>query len=390
MRAMPRFPAASPAVAALPPSVYSPLVARLARYAGEKYPFHLGDTWKEPPEVARMERFSVERHPGMHRYPPVPGRADLLAALAQRHVERTGLPTTPEDLLVTGGATAAIGAAETALLAPGDEILILAPYWPLVEGAARTSHAVPVAVPILHRGLPTVAALVTALEAAVTPRTSALYFNTPHNPTGLVFPRSHVEALVAFARRHELWLFADDVYEDLLYDGEHVSARALAPERTLSFHSFSKSCGMAGNRVGWVAGPRTAMEEVRKVALFTWYSAPQASQLAALATLSPEGKAWLAATRAEYADTGARVAEVLGVPAPQGSTFLFLDASPVLDARGLAGFVEDCVEDGLLVAPGPSFGPFPTWIRLCFTAAPPDVTVRGARKLAARLGRSGG
>lgn len=385
---MPRFPAASPAVAALPASVYSPLVARLARHPGEKYPFHLGDTWKEPPAGARMEDLTIARFPGMHRYPPVPGRADLLAALAARLVERTGVPTTAEDVLVTGGATAGIGAALTALLAPGDEILILAPYWPLVEGATRTANAVAVPVPVLHRGLPSVAELVAALEARLTPRTSVLYFNTPHNPTGLVFPRAHVQALVDFARAHDLWLMADDVYEDLRYTGDHVAGRALAPERTLSFHSFSKSCGMAGNRVGWVAGPRAAMDEVRKVALYTWYSAPQASQLAALATLSPEGEAWLAATRAEYANTGAEVAALLAVPAPEGSTFLFVDVSAALDARGLGGFVEDCVEDGILVAPGPSFGPFPTHVRVCFTAVPPEVTLRGARKLAGRLRRT--
>lgn len=384
---MPRFPAASPAVAALPASVYSPLVARLARFSGEKYPFHLGDTWKEPPAPARMEALATARHPGMHRYPPVPGRSDLIEALVRRHVDRTGVDTTPEHVLVTGGATAGIGAAITALLSPGDEILILAPYWPLVEGAARTANAVPVPVPVLHRGLPPVDELVAAIEARVTPRSAVLYVNTPHNPSGLVLPRGHVQALVDLARRHDLWLFADEVYEDLRYAGEHVAARALAPERTLSFHSFSKSCGMAGNRVGWMVGPKVAMDEVRKVALYTWYSAPQASQLAALATMSPEGEAWLAETRAEYADTGARVAARLGVPAPEGSTFLFVDAAPVLGPRGLAGFVEDCVDDGILVAPGPSFGPFPTHVRVCFTAVPPDVTLRGAAKLAARLGR---
>jgi aspartate/methionine/tyrosine aminotransferase len=382
---MPRFPAASPAIAALPASVYSPLVARLARHPGERYPFHLGDTWKEPPSGARMGDLAADRFPGMHRYPPVPGRPDLLAALARRHEERTGVPTAADDLLVTAGATAGVSAALAALLAPGDEVLILAPYWPLVEGAARAAQAVPVPVPALHRGLPPVDALVAAFEDRVTPRTAALYLNTPHNPTGLVLPRAHVEALVALARRHGLWVLADDVYEDLRYAGEHVAARSFAPERTISFHSFSKSCGMAGNRVGWLAGPPAALEPIRKVALHTVYSAPQPSQVAALATMSPEGEAWLAQTRAEYADTGARVAALLGVAPPEGSTFLFLDVAPVLGARGLAGFVEDCVGDGILVAPGPSFGPFPTYVRVCFTAVPPDVTLRGARRLAARL-----
>jgi N-succinyldiaminopimelate aminotransferase len=80
-------------------------------------------------------------------------------------------------------------------------------------------------------------------------------------------------------------------------------------------------------------------------------------------------------------------AEALGVPPPQGSAFLFLDVSERLDERGLPGFLEDCVEQGLFLAPGPSFGPYPGHARLCFTAAPPDVTRRGLGKLARLLGR---
>ena len=90
---------------------------------------------------------------------------------------------------------------------------------------------------------------------------------------------------------------------------------------------------------------------------------------------------------ASHAEELAEEAARLGLPAPQGSTFLFLDVAEQLDGRGLEGLLEDCVERGLLVAPGPSFGPYPTHVRLCFTAAPPDVVARGVEVLATLLGR---
>jgi N-succinyldiaminopimelate aminotransferase len=284
------------------------------------------------------------------------------------------------------GATGALGAVAGALLAPGDQVLILAPHWPLIAGIVRSFHATPVAVPYLGE--------VTDLEGAVeavasrrTPATVALYLSTPNNPTGRVIPRDQLEALAEWARAEGLWLIADEVYEDYCYRGEHVYLRALAPERTFAAYSFSKAYGMAGNRVGYAVGPAAAMAEVRKVSTHTFYSAPTAGQVAALRVLEGRGAAWLAASRERYRDLGAAAARRLGVPAPDGSAFLFLDVADRLDERGLLGFLEDCGERGLFLAPGPSFGPYPTHVRLCFTAAEPEVVARGVEVLAGMLGR---
>jgi N-succinyldiaminopimelate aminotransferase len=147
---------------------------------------------------------------------------------------------------------------------------------------------------------------------------------------------------------------------------------------------------MAGNRCGHVVGPREVMAELRKVSTHSFYSTPTASQLAAEAVLAGPGREWIAHARESYQAAGRQAAERLGVPPPEGSTFLFLDVADRLDERGLGGLLEACVERGLFVAPGPSFGPYPTHIRLCFTAAPPDVVARGVEALAAVLGRSSG
>ncbi len=390
---MPRFPEVAPTVAAIPGAVYSKLAHRLDGYKGEIYPLSVGDTWMEPPVGCRMEDQRVADHPGMHRYAPVQGIPELVARLAERVGRRSGAPTGPENVLMTTGATGGLSTVAGAIVAPGDEVLILAPYWPLISGIVRSFHGTPVPVPFLAAPDPSYA-LPDSPESAVeqvarfkTDRTIALYLSTPNNPSGLAIPRAWIEALVDWACREDLWLIADEVYEDYLYEGEHAYTRPLAPERTFAAHSFSKAFGMAGNRCGYIVGPAATMAELRKVSTHGFYSTPTASQLAALAALSPAGDAWIANSRALYTETGAKAAARLGVPAPQGSTFLFLDVAEHLQEDGLEGLLGDCADQGLLVSPGPSFGPYPTHARVCFTAAPPDVVERGIEILARRLGR---
>jgi N-succinyldiaminopimelate aminotransferase len=383
---VPRFPQYSPAVAGIPGSVYSSLAHRLATFEGETYPLHVGDTWLEPPDGCRMEDLRTADYPGLHRYAPPHGLPALVEAVAEQVAARTGVPTTPNEVLMATGATGALGAVAGALLAPGDEVLILAPYWPLIAGIVRSFHATPVPVPYLGAVSDAVGA-VEAVTAHRTPATVALYLNTPNNPTGRVIPRDQVEALADWGRAEGLWLIADEVYEDYCYRGEHVYLRALAPERTFAAYSFSKAYGMAGNRIGYAVGPAEAMDQVRKVSTHTFYSAPTAGQVAALRLLEGRGEPWLSTTRERYRELGAAAARRLGLPAPEGSTFLFLDVADRLDERGLLGFLEDCVERGLFLAPGPSFGPYPTSVRLCFTSAEPEVVARGVEVLAGMLGR---
>ncbi|HXO19280.1 MAG TPA: pyridoxal phosphate-dependent aminotransferase [Thermoanaerobaculia bacterium] len=384
---MPRHPHVAPTVADIPGAVYSSLAHRLATFKGEVYPLHVGDTWREPAEGCRMEDIRVADHPGMHRYAAPQGMPPLLDALVERTRQRTGVPVTRDNILITAGATGGLGAVAGAIVEPGDEVLILAPYWPLIAGIVRSFHGIPVPVPFFGKADSPETA-VELVRERFTPKTIALYFNTPNNPTGRVIPRSWIEALVAWAASEDLWILSDEVYEDYLYSGEpHTYGLPLAPERTFASHSFSKAYGMAGNRCGHVVGPAAVMGDLRKVSTHSFYSTPTASQIAAVRALGEPGDRWIAESRKLYREAGERAAARLGLPAPQGSTFLFLDVAEQLDGRGLEGLLEDCVERGLFVAPGPSFGPYPTHVRLCFTAAPPDVVARGVEALAGVLGR---
>ncbi|MDL2718559.1 MAG: pyridoxal phosphate-dependent aminotransferase [Acidobacteriota bacterium] len=380
---MPRPPGRSPAAAALRGSPYSTLLAKMATHRGEVYPLHVGDTWKHAPEGCRPEEIGPGI-PGINRYTDVWGLPELRDAIAARTAARSGAAVSRANVLVTGGATAGLMAAVCALVSPGEEVLLLAPRWPLIEGHVRLAGAVPIEVPLFLGDL-SPESVVAALEAQATDRTVALYLNTPNNPSGRLIPRASLAALAAWARRRDLWIFADEVYEDYAYAAPHAYAFPFAPERTVAAHSLSKAYGLAGARLGWLVGPSAALAEIVKFGAHTVYSAPTASQHAALRILAGAGDAWVAEARAEYAATGAEAARRLGLGAPEGGTFLFLDIARALDERGLLGLLEDVASEGLFLAPGPSFGPFPTHVRLCYTAVPPEVALRGVDLLAKRL-----
>jgi aspartate/methionine/tyrosine aminotransferase len=380
---MPEFPTFSPSVTAMGGSVYSALAHRLATHAGEVYPLHVGDTWMEPAIGCRMEDLPVSANPGVHKYASPHGLPTLLDRLCDRANSRMNVPTAPANALVTAGATGGLTGVVGALLSPGDDVLIVAPFWPLIAGMVRCFHGNPIPVPFHEIDGPEAA--LEALNDALTPRAVAVYISSPNNPTGRLLPPSWLAAIADWARTHDLWIISDEVYEDYVYTGEHAYMRSLAPERTFSAHSFSKAYGMAGNRVGYVFGPANAMAQVQKVTTHAYYCSPRASQVQAAKVLVV-GDRWLASAHQKYAELGRYAAQKLGTPPPEGGTFVFLDVSSALDDDGLMGFLGRCADRGLLLAPGTSFGPYPTHVRVCFTSAPPDVVKRGVGLLSDLLG----
>lgn len=386
---MPGYPKVARAIAAMPSSVYSSVTARLKAYQGEVYPLHIGDTWMEPAVGCRMEDLKVEDHPGLHRYTPSAGLPELRTAIAQRTEAETGSTTGSSEVLISAGATAALSTVVGALVDPGDEVLIMAPYWPLIGGMVRAFRGEPVEVPFFAGSqLPhSPQSAVEAFRSRMTKRTVAIYLNTPHNPSGRVLPADWSQAILRWATEAGLWVLSDEVYAPFVYVGEHSSLRPLAPERTVTIGSFSKAYGMTGNRCGYLVGPAELLAQCNKIGTNTYYCAPRASQVAALAALSsPLAAAWVAEAKAKYHRLGRMAAEKVGLPEPEGSTFLFLNVADQLGDRGLLGFLEDCADRGLLVASGPSFGPYPTHIRVCFTCAEPPLVERGFEVLARLLG----
>ncbi|MEM9173989.1 MAG: pyridoxal phosphate-dependent aminotransferase [Myxococcota bacterium] len=373
----------------MPGAIYSPFADRMADHPGPLFPLHVGDTWRDPFVGARAEDIAAADHPRLHAYGDTRGLPELIEALVAKLARRNGLTHGSDEILVTAGATGGLATVAGATLSPGDEILILAPFWPLIRGIAQSFRATPVEVPFFDR-VTSAEEAVAAVAANLTSKSRVLYVSTPSNPTGRVLPGDWLEALARLARAHDLWIFSDEVYEDYHYAGgpsAHVSMARFAPERTVSVYSFSKSYAMAGQRVGYLAAPAALIQNARKIGTHVYYHAPIVAQRTALAALEG-GADWLETAHAQDREVGRRVAERLGLEAPSGGTFLFLDVRERLDERGLHGLLEDCFARGVLVAPGSSCGKdYGEWIRLSFTAAPAADVIEAATRLAKVLGR---
>jgi aspartate/methionine/tyrosine aminotransferase len=389
---MPRFPDLSPAARALRESIFSRLQGTLARHGADGVPLHLGDTHRLPPPAAR--RFPVE-DAALYRYGAPAGEAALLAALVDKLRRHNGFDwAAPEHLQITVGATHALAAAARTLVAPGDEVIVPTPHWPLIRGIVTNAGGVPVEVSLTQRLYADPSLDAAALvEPLVGPRTVALYVTTPNNPDGKVLARRHVEQLAELARRHDLWVLADEVYEDLAYDAPHVSIASLPgmAERTVTAFSLSKTYALAGHRLGYAVGPTETMRALRKVANHTVYNVPAVLQEVARAVLvDPASADWLADARREYREARDAAAAALSAPGflPEGGTYLFLDLRPHVGAEGIWPLVERLLDAGVSISPGEQFGRgFEAHARLCFSAVPRARLTVGLERLERTLAR---
>ena len=222
---------------------------------------------------------------GDTHYTDIPGRPALRAAIARDHVERGGADVGPRNVIVLGGAQNALFAASLCLFEPGDEVLALDPMYVTYEASVRVSGADIVAVaPKPESGFrPDLA----ALERAVTSRSRAILFSNPSNPTGVVMAEAELAGIAEIARRHDLWVIADEVYAALTFDAPHLSISALPGmrERTVTVASLSKSQAMTGWRCGWIVAPEPLIQHLERLALCMLYGSPGFIQEAALVAL---------------------------------------------------------------------------------------------------------
>ncbi|HEY2736371.1 MAG TPA: pyridoxal phosphate-dependent aminotransferase [Polyangiales bacterium] len=381
---MPRFPLSAPSAQSLSDRVFGQLVRRSGKQTDRVYPLHVGDTYLEPLALARAEAQSSSAHARLHNYAPVQGEPELLHAIVNKVERRSGLALDPENVQVMAGATAAMGIICNALLEPGDEVLLPSPFWPLMRGAIRARGAIPVEVPLFTRLDEPGFDPLSALEAAITDRTCAIYLNTPHNPTGRILPVGLIEGIAQLASAHDLWIFSDEVYEDVYFTPKppaSLFARKDLAARTIATHSVSKAYGLAGARVGYTHGPHDAMEVIRGVQTFYSYCAPRPMQFGAAQAIA-HGDGWLDQMRSIYGSAGRASAEALDIPAPEGGTFLFFDLAHFMRrSETLKDILERCLDAGVMLTPGTACGQdFGTWARLCFTVVP-EPELREALKL---------
>lgn len=316
------------------------------------------DVRTDPAILGAMDASARGGHTG---YAALRGTEGLRRAVAARVAARTGVPTGPANVLITPGGQAALFAAHHLVGEAGDRALFVDPYYATYPGTIRGAGLVPVAVAArAEDGFVPRAEAIAA--AAVAEGAVSLLVNSPNNPTGAVYPRAAMEAIAEVARAADLWLVSDEVYDAQVWEGEHVSPRALPgmAERVLVVGSMSKGHAMTGSRAGWIVGPEAAVEALGVLTTHTTYGVPGFVQDAAEFALGL-GEAFEAAVAAPFRrrrDIAMRLVAgqraVRAVPAG-GAMYVMLDVRATgLSGAGFAGRLLD--EERIAVMPGESFG----------------------------------
>ncbi len=347
-------------------------------------PFRLdqGDVSFDSPDSVKsaMARAIAENKTHYLQTAGVPRLRELIAAKL-RAKNRIPIDDT-EEVLVTHGGIHGLYLICRALLEPGDEVLIPDPEWPPTAGNILAARGVPVACPLYEsKGW---RYDLDELESKITAKTRALYINSPNNPTGGVLAREDLVRLAAIARERSLWVISDEAYEDVVFEGEHVSIASLPGmhERTIPFYTLSKSYAMTGLRLGYVSIPdKVIRDRATKLLFYTASNVASIVQFGGIGALEgPQDcieafRTELRARRDLFYDGIARVAgEVFSGRPPAGAFYAFLRIDPKWDGgdRSTASIswriVEYLIKNGRIGAvPGVDFGVNGEgYVRLCF------------------------
>lgn len=349
--------------------------------------FGAGEPDFPTPDYVVEAAVAAAREPRFHRYTPAGGLPELRAAIAEKTRRDSGYEVEPSQVLVTNGGKQAIYEAFAAMLDPGDEVIVVAPYWTTYPESVKLAGGVPVFV-VTDESTGYLAG-VEQLEAARTERTKVLVFVSPSNPTGAVYPREQVRAIGRWAYEHGLWVLADEIYEHLVYGGaEFASLPVEVPEiadRTVVVNGVAKTYAMTGWRVGWIIGPKDVVEAASNLQSHATSNVANVSQAAALAAVSG-GLAAVERMREAFDRRRGTVVRMLNAidgvvcPEPQGAFYAYPSVRGVLgrEIRGRtprtsAELAELLLEEAeVAVVPGEAFGT-PGYLRLSYALGDEDL-----------------
>ncbi len=388
---------------------YSPLVQRIAGDGADAWLVHytaraaqergedvillsIGDPDLDTPAPV-LERAIESLRAGDTHYTPATGLQHLREAIAAAHSVRTGQQVGADNVIFLAGAQNALFTASLCIAGPGDEVIALEPLYPSypatleVGGARMVRVAAPAALGFRVD--------LEALQAAITPRTRALFFATPNNPSGVILSAAELAVIGDLARRHSLWIVADEVYAGLAPGGRVPGLAAALPDQVITISSLSKSHSMPGWRAGWMVGPRPLIVHAEAMAQCMLFGLPGFIQEAAATALSVADAAEsrvreYCAVRRDFL-----LAELAGTPGvecliPDAGMFLLMDVR----GTGLSGYdfmSELYATERVSVLDGGAFGRETSgFVRVCFAAEESllrEAAVRMRRFVKARVRR---
>ena len=321
------------------------------------YQFEGGEPFRETPDLIKDAMSNALRE-NKTRYAPSSGIIELRRAIAAKLRERNGIPADEQNVIVVHGGMQGLFGAFNSVVNPGDEVLVFSPYWTPIKDLVAHCQGRLVLVSTdearQHGFRET-------LTRHASERTRAVYFNTPTNPSGVVFTRSETEEVAEFAIDRDIVVIADEAYEDIVYDGEHVSIASLEGmfERTITSYTLSKSYAMTGWRIGYAVAAEPWMTGLAKTTLYSSNGVSTPTQWAALAAFTTSTD-FLADSRAAYLERRDLLLAGLNelgmtCASPAGAFYAFPDISSISnDSRAASELLLDRAK--VATVPGAVFG----------------------------------
>jgi aspartate aminotransferase len=261
-------------------------IMKLREQGATVYQFEGGEPFINTPEFVKegMVRALAENKT---RYAPSSGIPELRAAIADKLRTKNNIPAGASDVIVLNGGMQGLFGAFQSVVNPGDEVLVFSPFWTPIKDLIAYCEGKPILVSTQESRA---AGFERTLARYSSERTRAIYYNTPQNPTGVVFNRDEAQSVSRFAKERDLIVIADEAYEDLVYDEEHFSIASIEGmfERTITVYTLSKSYAMTGWRIGYTAAQEPWMTGLRKTTLYSSNGVSTPTQWAALSALTTD------------------------------------------------------------------------------------------------------
>jgi aspartate/methionine/tyrosine aminotransferase len=356
--------------------------------------FGAGEPDFPTPDYIVEAAVAAAKNPSNHRYTPTPGLPELREAIVRKTKRDSGYEITADQVLVTNGGKQSVYQSFAAILDPGDEVLLPAPYWTSYPECIKLAGGVPVEV--FADESQDYLVTVEQLQKALTPKTKVLLFCSPSNPTGSVYSEDQVRAITEWADKNGLWIITDEIYEHLLYDGATApSVPVLYPgiaDRTIILNGVAKTYAMTGWRVGWMIGPKDVIKAATNHQSHLSSNVANISQRAAIAALDGSldaVKEMLTAFDRRRKLIVSMLNEIPGVycPTPKGAFYVYPSVQALLGKEidgvrpqtsgELASLILEKVE--VAVVPGEAFGPS-GYLRLSYATSDADI-IEGVTRL---------
>ncbi len=319
--------------------------------------FSIGQPDFDVPEEIKAQAISAIKQ-GFNKYTLTQGIPELRERV-RAHIKETR-QFEPEAVLITSGVSGGLLLASMALIDPGDEVLLLDPYFVMYKHLASLAGGVPKFV----NTYPDFRLRQEALEEAVSEKTKVVLFNSPNNPTGITASEEELEMLAAFARRHNLFIIADEIYDHFVYDGSYRSISAYT-DNLLLLGGFSKTYAMTGWRLGYAVGPADLIGEMTKLQQFSFVCAPAMVQRAALVAFDLNVSRFREEYRKKRDLIYEGLKEVYNVVRPDGAFYIFPEVPRGKDEE----FVAEAIKKNLLTIPGSVFSERNTHFRISYATA---------------------